>query len=95
MSPLRKDPIPNQDNTIIITQQDPILQPLLAKWPIENKPFIDDTNKKTGGKHKDYTYNSCTENKDSVNKWNVKSMKIRMMNTKKIIQKIPKVIKLQ
>ena len=43
MSPPIKDPIPNQHNIIIITQQDPILPPLLPKWPTKYKPFIDDT----------------------------------------------------
>ena len=43
MSPPRKDPITNQDSTKIITQQYPILTPLLLRWPTEYKPFIDDT----------------------------------------------------
>ena len=46
MSPPRKDPIPNQDSTKIITQQYPILAPLLLIRTTEYKPFIDDTHKK-------------------------------------------------
>ena len=43
MSPLRKDTISNQDSTIIITQQDPILPPLLEKLLTGYKPFMHDT----------------------------------------------------
>ena len=43
MSPPRKDPIPNQDSTRIITPKDPIIPPLLSKRPTGHKPFIDDT----------------------------------------------------
>ena len=41
--PPRKDPIPNQYSTIIITQLDPILPPILSKLRTGYKPFIDDT----------------------------------------------------
>ena len=41
--PSIKDPIINQDSTIIITQQDPKLSPHLEKGPDEHKPSIDDT----------------------------------------------------
>ena len=40
MPPPKKDPIPNQDSTIIINQKDPILPPLLSKCPTVYKPFI-------------------------------------------------------
>ena len=43
MSPPKKDQIPNQDNTIIVTQKDPILPPLLAKLFTGYKSFIDYT----------------------------------------------------
>ena len=43
MSPPKKDPIPNQDINRIITQQDPILQPILAKYPTRYKPLFNDT----------------------------------------------------
>ena len=43
ISPPRKNPIPNQDITIIITQQDLNLSPHLTEVPTVNKPFIDDT----------------------------------------------------
>ena len=57
MFPLRKDTIPNQYSTIIITQQYPILPTLLEKLPTGNKPFIDDTkfSNKKENKHNDYT----------------------------------------
>ena len=42
MLPPRKDPIPNQDSTRIITQKDTILPPLLEKGPTGHKPFFDD-----------------------------------------------------
>ena len=59
MSPPRKYPIPNQDSTIIITQQYPIITPLLEKWHNGYKPFIDDTHFKTKQKtnKNDSTYN--------------------------------------
>ena len=38
----QNDPIPNQDSTIIITQQYPKLQPNLAKGSTGNKLFMDD-----------------------------------------------------
>ena len=50
MSPPRKDPIPNKYSTIIITQQDPILTPLLEKGPTGHTPFIDD--KKVSNKNR-------------------------------------------
>ena len=40
MSPPRKYPIPNQDSTRIVNQKDPILPPLLSKWPTGYKPFL-------------------------------------------------------
>ena len=43
MSPQRKDTIPNQDSTRIITQQNPILSPLLLEGPTVHKPCIYDT----------------------------------------------------
>ena len=43
ISPLRKNPIPNQDSTIIITQQDPIIPPLLANWYTGYKSFFNYT----------------------------------------------------
>ena len=43
ISPPRKDPIPNQYITRIITQQYPNLPPHLVKVPTGYDPFIDDT----------------------------------------------------
>ena len=93
--PPRKDTISNQDSTIIITQKYPILPPLLEKQPNGLKTLIDDTHfsNKTKDKHNYSTDNSRTENEDAANKINVKRMKISMMNTKKIIQKLLKFMK--
>ena len=33
ISPPRKDPIPNQDNNILITKQDPSLPPNIERYP--------------------------------------------------------------
>ena len=76
MLPPRKDPIPNQDSTIIINKKYPILPPLLEKWPTEYKSFINDTyfSNKTEVKHNDSKDNSYTENEDSVNKPKVKKV---------------------
>ena len=41
MSPPRKDTIPNQDSTGIITQQDLILPQIVAKWSTGYKRFND------------------------------------------------------
>ena len=43
MSPPIKDPLTNQYSTRIITQQNPILPPILEKGPTGHKSFIDDT----------------------------------------------------
>ena len=40
MLPPRKGPIPNQDSKIIIDGQDPILLPLLEKYPTGYKPLF-------------------------------------------------------
>ena len=40
MWPPRKDTIPNQDSNRNITQQDPIIPPLLTKWNNGYKSFI-------------------------------------------------------
>ena len=94
MSPPRKDLITNQDITRIITQQDATLPPILAKWPTGYKPSFDDTHFQVKQRTNimNFTYNSRNENGDSVNNLNVKRMKIRIMNTKKIIQKLLKVM---
>ena len=42
MLPPINDPIPNQDITRVITQQDIILPPLLAKWHTGYKLFFND-----------------------------------------------------
>ena len=62
--PPRKDPIPNQDITKIITQQDPNLPPHLSKGPTGCKTFIDDTHFSniTENEHTDTTDNSRTYN---------------------------------
>ena len=62
ISPPRKDPIPNQDSTRIITQQYPNLPPHLAKGPTGHKSFIDDTHfsNPTENEHTDITDNSPT-----------------------------------
>ena len=56
MSPPRKDPIPNQYSTSIITQQDPILPPLLEKWPTGYKPFLNYTHFSNKSEEKDNNY---------------------------------------
>ena len=96
MLPPRKDPIPDQDITIIITQQDPFLPPLLAKWPTGYKPCFNGTyfSNKIEEEENKYTDNSRTENEYCVNKLNVKRMDISIMNTKKIIQYFLKVVKM-
>ena len=73
--PPRKDPIPNKDNIRIITQQDSIFPPLVAKWPTGYKPFMDDIHfsNKIEDKHNNSADNSRTEKKDSMNKLNVKN----------------------
>ena len=43
MSPTRNYLIPNQDSNTIINKQDPILPPLLAKYPTVYKPLFNDT----------------------------------------------------
>ena len=85
MFPPRKDPIKNQDITIIITQH----------YPTGYKPFIDDAHfsNKTEIKHNDSTDNPRTENKKYLNKMDLKSMKIRTTNKKKIIKNLLKVTK--
>ena len=69
MLPPRNYPIKNQDTTRIITQQDPILTPLLSKQHTVYKPFIDDKqcSNKTEDEHNDYKNNSRIENENSVN----------------------------
>ena len=60
IQPPIKDSIKNQYSTIIINQKDPILPPLLAKYPIGYKPFFfNDTHfsNKTEDKNKDSTDN--------------------------------------
>ena len=73
ISPPRKYPIPNQDSTRIITQQDTNLPPHLTKVLTGRKTFIDDTrfsdpteNENTGS-----TDNTRTDTKYYVNKINV------------------------
>ena len=56
---------------------------LLVNKHFKNKTEEEDNNSI------DYSH---TENKDYVNNLNVKRIKIRMMNTKKIIQKLLKVM---
>ena len=73
MSYPRKDPIPNQDSTRNITQQDPKLPPHLEKGPTGHKPFIDDTHF-SNPRENEHTYttdNSYTDNEDSVDKTNI------------------------
>ena len=43
MSPPRKYPISNQDSNRITNKQDPILLPLLAKYPTGYKPLFNYT----------------------------------------------------
>ena len=73
MSPPRKYPISNQDSNRITNKQDPILPPLLAKYPTGYKPFFNYTHfsKKTEEENKYSTNDSRNENKDSVNIMNV------------------------
>ena len=90
-----KDPIPNQDSTIMTTQQYSTLPLVWAKWPTGCKPFFDGKmfSNKIEDKHNDSINNSRTENEYYVNNLNVKRMNIRMMNTNKIIHNILKLIK--
>ena len=71
--PPRNNPVPNQDSTIITTQQDPNLPPHLSKLPTEHKPFIDDAHfsNPTENENTDTTDNTRTDNEDSVDKMNV------------------------
>ena len=65
----RKDPIPNQDSTRIIAQQDPIIPPYLSKGPTGHKPFIYYTHFQILRVKNDYSAdNSCTDNEDSIEK---------------------------
>ena len=92
MSPPRKDKIRNQDSTIITTQQDTILPPLLAEWPTGYKPFIYDThssNKIEDGQNNS-TDNSRTDNEVSVNKLNFKKVKDKDYEYKEDISEAPK-----
>ena len=75
MSPPRKDLILNKDSNRIITQQDTILPPLLAKYPTVYKPLFNgkhDPNS-TEDEPNDSTDNSRNESGDSVNKLKVKN----------------------
>ena len=71
------DPIPNQYDIKIITQQDPNFPPNLEKVPTRHKPFIGDTHfsNPTENKHTDTTDNSRTDKKYSVDKMNVEKDK--------------------
>ena len=68
--PQRKDPIPNQDSNIIITQQDPKLPPHLEKGTTGHKPFIDYTHfsNPIEKEHTDTTDNVGTDNEHSADK---------------------------
>ena len=59
MSPPRKDQIPNQNSTRIINKQDPILPPLLEKYPTGYKQLLNDTHysNKIEDDFNDYTDN--------------------------------------
>ena len=95
MSSPRNDPIPNQDSTIIINEQDPILPPLLVKYPTGYKSLFNDTNypNKSEDDLNDSTDNSFTDIDNYLNKLNEKRMSILMTNTKMIVQKLLKVMK--
>ena len=73
MLPPKKDPIPNQDSNIIITQQDPIIPPLLAKYPIGYKALFNYTHypNKTDDKLNYSTDSSRTDIDDYLYKLNV------------------------
>ena len=43
VSPPREDTIPNQDNNILITEQDPSLTPIMEKYPHKYKPLFNNT----------------------------------------------------
>ena len=75
MLPLRKDPIQNQDSTVIITQQDTIFPQLLEKWPTGYKTFMHDTHfsNKTEDQHNDPKDNPRTDNKISETKLDFKN----------------------
>ena len=64
--PSIKDPIPNQDSTIIINEKYPILPPLLWNFTTEYKPFFNDKNyyNKTEDENNDSKYSSPTEIND-------------------------------
>ena len=74
MSPKRKDPNLNQYSNRIINAQDPILPPLLEKYPTGYKTLLNDTHypNKTKDNLNDSTDNSGTEVDDYFNKLNFK-----------------------
>ena len=71
MSPPRKGPITNQDSTIIINQQDPIILMFFKpRVPTGHKQFIDETHfpNKTENEHNDSTDNSRNDKRYYVKK---------------------------
>ena len=70
MYPPRKDPITNKDIIVIITEQDPSLPPIIAKYPHGYKPLFNNTHDPNiiGDYPNYYTDNSRNKKEDSVNK---------------------------
>ena len=89
-------PISKKDSNRITNKQDPILPPLMEKYPTGYKPLFDDMHypNKTKDDLNDSTDNSRTEIDHYLNKLNVKMMRIRMINTNMIIHNRLKVTKL-
>ena len=73
MSSPRKDPIPNQDINILITQPDPNLPPIIEKYPTGYKPLCNDTNYPNDieDSPNDSTDNSRNDNEYYMNKLKV------------------------
>ena len=82
VSPPREDTIPNQDNNILITEQDPSLTTIMAKYPHKYKPLFNDTHdpNSTEDDPDDYTDNSRNEKESSVNK--IKTLNLVVISIK-------------
>ena len=70
MSPPRKATIINQYSNRIINEEDPIIPPILEKYPTGYKPLFNDMHysNKREDELNDYTDNSCTDIDDCFNK---------------------------
>ena len=71
--PLGKDPIPNQYSNITINEEDPIIPPILAKYPTGYKPLFNDMHypNKTECDLNFYTDSSRTDIEEYLNKLDI------------------------